>query len=133
MRAMTKTVLFVCVGNSGRSQMAEAFFNRLSKTWKAISAGTKPDEQIHSYTVLVMKEVGLELGKQKPKLLTHEIMERADRIVAMGCGIDVFPADCLSKVEDWKTEEPYGKPIEKVREIRDEIDKRVQRLIAELT
>jgi protein-tyrosine-phosphatase len=113
--------------------MAEAFFNRLSKTWKAISAGTKPDEKIHSYTVLVMKEVGLELGKQKPKLLTHEIIKRADRIIAMGCKTDVFPADYLSKVEDWKTEELYGKPIEKTREIRDEIEKRVMRLIDELT
>ena len=133
MRAMTKTVLFVCVGNSGRSQMAEAFFNRLSKTWKAISAGTRPDEKIHCYTVLVMKEVGLELGRQKPRLLTREIIERADRIIAMGCGIDVFPANYLSKVEDWKTEELYGKPLEEVRDIRDEIEKRVKRLIAELT
>lgn len=130
---MTKTVLFVCVGNSGRSQMAEAFFNRLSKTWKAISAGTKPDEKIHPYTVLVMKEVGLELGRQKPKLLTHEMIDKADRIIAMGCGIDAIPVNYLSKVKDWKTEELYEKPIEKVREIRDEIEKRIKRLIAELT
>jgi len=130
---MSKTVLFVCVGNSGRSQMAEAFLNRLSKTLKAISAGTKPDEKIHPYTVLVMKEVGLEVGKRKPKLLTHEMMERADRIIAMGCGTNVIPSDHLSKVEDWKTEEPYGKPLEEVRDIRDEIETRVKRLIAELT
>jgi arsenate reductase len=133
MRAMSKTVLFVCVGNSGRSQMAEAFFNRLSKNWKAISAGTKPDEKIHPYTVLVMKEVGLEVGKRKPKLLTHEMMERADRIIAMGCGTNVIPSDYLSKVEDWETEELYGKSLEEVRDIRDEIETRVKRLIAELT
>ena len=130
---MSKTVLFVCVGNSGRSQMAEAFFNRLSKTWKAISAGTKPDEKIHPYTVLVMKEVGLEVSKRKPKLLTHEMMERADRIIAMGCGTNVILSDHLSKVEDWKTEELYGKPLEEVRDIRDEIETRVKRIIAELT
>jgi len=130
---MNKTVLFVCVGNSGRSQMAEAFFNRLSKTWKAISAGTKPDEKITPYTVLVMKEVGLELGKRRPKLLTQEMMQRADRIVALGCGTDVFPSDYLAKVEDWKTEELYGKPIEKVRDIRDDIEKKVKSLIVELT
>lgn len=112
MRAMTKTVLFVCVGNPGRSQMAEAFFNRLSKTWKATSAGTKPDEKIHPYTVLVMKEAGLEVSKPTPKLLTHEMIERADRIITMGCGTGAIPANYLSKVEDWKTEELYGKPIE---------------------
>jgi arsenate reductase len=113
--------------------MAEAFFNSLSKTWRAISAGTEPDEEIHPYTVLVMKEVGLELRKHKPKLLTYGMIARADRIIAMGCGTDAFPASHLSKVEDWKIEELYGKSIEKVREIRDEIERRVKRLIAELT
>lgn len=79
------------------------------------------------------RALGLEVSKRKPKLLTHEMKERADRIIAMGCGTDVFPANYLSKVENWETEELYGKPIEKVREIRDEIERRVKRLIAELT
>lgn len=129
---MTKTVLFVCIGNSGRSQMAETFFNRLSKTWKAISPGTKPDEKIHPCTVHVMKEVGLDVSKQKPKMLTREMIEKADKIITMGCGTDACPDNCQQKVEDWATEEPYGKPIEKVREIRDQIKEKVERLIHEI-
>ena len=129
---MTKTVLFVCIGNSGRSQMAEAFFNKLSKTSKAISAGTRPDDNIHPYTIQVMKEVGVDVSKQKPKLLTREMIERADKIITMGCGADVCPASYLPKVEDWAIEEPYGKPIDKVREIRDQIKGKVERLIREI-
>lgn len=128
---MTKTVLFVCIGNSGRSQMAEAFFNNLSKTWKAISAGTRPDDNIHPYTIRVMKEVGLDVSKQKPKLLTREMMKKADKIITMGCGADVCPASYLPKVEDWAIEEPYRKPIDKVREIRDQIKGKVEKLIRE--
>ncbi len=129
---MTKTVLFVCIGNSGRSQMAEAFFNKLSKTWKAISAGTKPDDSIHPYTIRVMKEVGIDVSKQKPKLLTLEMMKKADKIITMGCGADVCPASYLPKVEDWAIEEPYRKPVNKVREIRDEIKRKVEKLIREI-
>ncbi len=128
---MTKTVLFVCIGNSGRSQMAEAFFNNLSKTWKAISAGTKPDDNIHPYTIQVMKEVGVDVSKQKPKLLTREMIEKADKIITMGCGADVCPASYLPKVEEWAIEEPYGKPIDKVREIRDQIKGEVEKLVLE--
>jgi arsenate reductase len=129
---MAKTVLFVCIGNSGRSQMAEAFFNKLSKTWKAISAGTKPDVIIHPYTIRVMKEVGVDVSKRKPKLLTREMIEKADKIITMGCGADVCPASYLTKVEDWAIEEPYGKPIDKVREIRDEIKGKVEKMIREI-
>lgn len=129
---MTKTVLFVCIGNSGRSQMAEAFFNKLSKTWKAISAGTKPDDNIHPYTIRVMKEVGVDVSKQKPKMLTREMIEKTDKIITMGCGADVCPASYLPKVEDWAIEEPYGKPIDKVREIRDQIKGKVEKMIREI-
>lgn len=129
---MTKTVLFVCIGNSGRSQMAEAFFNNLSKTWKAISAGTKPDDNIHPYTIRVMKEVGVDVSKQKPKLLTRKMMEKTDKIITMGCGADVCPASYLPKIEDWAIEEPYRKPIDKVREIRDQIKGKVEKLIREI-
>ena len=129
---MTKTVLFVCIGNSGRSQMAEAFFNKLSKTWKAISAGTKPDDNIHPYTIRVMKEVGVDVSKQKPKMLTREMIEKADKIITLGCGADVCPASYLPKVEDWAIEEPYGKPIDKVREIRDQIKGKVEKMIREI-
>lgn len=129
---MTKTVLFVCIGNSGRSQMAEAFFNNLSKTWKAISAGTKPDDNIHPYTIRVMKEVGVDVSKQKPKPLTLKMMEKADKIITMGCGADVCPASYLPKIEDWAIEEPYRKSIDKVREIRDQIKRKVEKLIREI-
>jgi len=77
---MTKIVLFICVGNSGRSQIAEAFFNKLSKTGKAISAGTMPDDRIHPYTVQVMKEAGIDVSQQKPKPLTPEMIDKADKI-----------------------------------------------------
>lgn len=129
---MTKIVLFVCVGNSGRSQMAEAFFNRLSKTGKAISAGTMPDNRIHPYTVQVMKEVGIDVSQQKPKSLTPEMIEKADKIITMGCGANFCPANYVPKIEDWKIEEPYGKPIEKVREIRDQIKEKVKKLIRQI-
>ena len=129
---MTKTVLFVCIGNSGRSQIAEAFFNKLSKTGKAISAGTMPDDRIHPYTVQVMKEVGIDVSQQKPKPLTSEMIEKADKIITMGCGANVCPANYLPKIEDWKIEEPYGKPIEKVREIRDQIKEKVEKLVREI-
>ena len=97
---MTKTVLFVCIGNSGRSQMAEAFFNKLSKTWKSFSAGTKPDDNIHPYTLRIMKEVEIDVSKQKPKPLTREILEKADKIITMGCGVDAIPSNYRLKVED---------------------------------
>jgi len=112
--------------------MAEAFFNKLSKTWKAISAGTKPDDNIHPYTIHVMKEVGVDVSKQKPKLLTREMIEKADRIITMGCGADVCPASYLPKVEDWAIEEPYGKPVDKVRDIRDQIKGKVEKMIREI-
>ena len=96
---MTKTVLFVCIGNSGRSQMAEAFFNRLSKTWKAISAGTNPDDNIHPYTIRVMKEVGVDVSKQKPKLLTQRMIEKADKIITMGCGANVSPPSYCQRLK----------------------------------
>jgi len=129
---MIKTVLFVCVGNSGRSQMAEAFFNKLSKTGRAMSAGTVPDERIHPYTVQVMEEVGIDVSQQKPKLLTSEMIGKADKIITMGCGANFCPANYLPKIEDWKIEEPYGKPIERVRKIRDRIKGKVKKLIRQV-
>ena len=129
---MTKTVLFVCIGNSGRSQMAEAFLNKLSKTWKAISAGTKPDDSIHPYTIRVMKEVGVDVSEQKPKLLTRKMTEKADKIITMGCGADICLANYLQRGEDWAIEEPYGKTLGKVREIRDQIKRKVEKLIREI-
>jgi len=129
-----KTVLFVCVENSCRSQIAEAFFNSLApKDLRAISAGTRPSDKVNPQAVDVMKEAGLDISAKKPKLLTSEMIEKADRIITMGCGADVCPARFLPKIEDWKIEDPAGQPLEKFREVRNEIRRRVMKLIDEMT
>jgi arsenate reductase len=112
--------------------MAEAFFNRLSRTWKAESAGTNPDRSVHPYTEKLMKEAGVNISRQKPKSLTRELLEKADKIITMGCGVDVIPADYRTKAENWTIEELYGKPIDKVRQIRDHIRSEVERLVRRL-
>ena len=119
-------MLFVCVGNAGRSQMAEAFFNRLADgKAMAISAGTRPADAVDLQTIEVMREVGIDIGAAKPKALTMEMLDQADRVVTMGCGAEgVCPASFV-ETEDWQLEDPKGKPIEDVRRIRDEIRTRV--------
>ena len=126
-----KTVLFVCVQNAGRSQMAEGFFRKYApKRYETISAGTVPTSQINHIAVEVMKEVGVDISKQKPKDLTEDMMRNATTIINMGCMDDKFcPALFVPKVIDWGIEDPKDKPIEKVREIRDEIEKRVLEII----
>jgi arsenate reductase len=125
-----KTVLFVCVGNSGRSQMAEAFFNQAAGgKSRAISAVTKPASAIDPQTIEVMREVGIDISGAKPKALTMEMLEQADRVVTMGCGVEgVCPASFV-ETKDWQLEDPKGKPLEEVRRIRDEIRARVTRLL----
>ncbi len=131
-----KTVLFVCVHNSGRSMMAEAFFNQLAAGWaKAISAGTQPGDEVNPVVVEAMKEVGIDVSVNKPKLLTIEMIEEADRMITMGCGADaggLCPAG-LIEMEDWALEDPQGKPIEQVRKIRDEVNSRVTKLVEDMT
>ncbi len=126
-----KTVLFVCVQNAGRSQMAEGFFRKYApKDYETISAGTVPTSQINPIAVEVMKEASIDISKQKPKDLTEDMMRDATTIINMGCMDDKFcPALFLPKVIDWGIEDPKGKPIEKVREIRNEIEKRVLEII----
>jgi arsenate reductase len=126
-----KTILFVCVQNAGRSQMAEGFFKKYApKGHKVISAGTVPTSQINPIAVEVMKEVGIDIGNQKPKDLTEDMMRNATAIINMGCMDDKFcPALFVPKVIDWGIEDPKDKPIEKVRQIRDEIEKRVLEII----
>lgn len=128
-----KKVLFICVENACRSQMAEAFFNKYGMS-KAIaaSAGTRPAKQVNPKAVEVMKEVGIDISKQKPKLLTPEMTKEVDRIVTMGCGADFCPAPYV-KAEDWKIEDPSGKSLEKFREVRDEIRRKVEKLIKEVS
>jgi len=114
--------------------MAEAFFNSLApKDLRSLSAGTKPSDRVNPQAVAVMKEAGLDISENKLKLLTSEMIEKADRIITMGCGADVCPASFLPKIEDWKIEDPAGQPAEKFREVRDEIRRRVERLVDEMT
>jgi arsenate reductase len=128
-----KKVLFVCVHNSGRSQMAEAFLNHLAKGQLiASSAGTQPASRVNPTVVKVMLEVGIDIRDKKPKLLTFEMIETADRVVTMGCGAEeVCPASFVP-TEDWELIDPKGKPIAQVRQIRDEIEGRVNALIKKL-
>ena len=129
-----KTILFVCVENAGRSQIAEGFFNKYApKGYKCISAGTKPVSQINPIAVEAMKEVGLDISNQKSKDITEEMMRNSFKTVNMGCmDKESCPRLFLSNVLDWNLEDPKGKSIEIVRKIRDEIDQRVKELVAGL-
>lgn len=130
-------VLFVCVHNAGRSQMAEAFFNALARESDvdavAKSAGTLGAGTINPVAAQAMAEVGVMLDGQFPKVLTQEIADEADRIVSMGCGVDA--AACPARflvAEDWGLDDPAGQPLERVREIRDQIRAKVSALLADL-
>jgi len=129
-----KKILFVCVENAGRSQMAEAFANHYGKgKLAASSAGVMFAERVNPTVVEAMKEKGIDISMNKPKLLITKMAEEADKIITMGCSVEKFcPAPLLKNVIDWGLEDPKGKPIEKVRQIRDEIEKRVLKLISEL-
>ena len=128
-----KTVLFVCVGNSGRSQMAEAFFNHLAKgKARAISAGTEPASAVSRTAIEAMREVSIDISKNKPKALTPEMLDRASMVVTMGCGAEAACPASWVETHDWALEDPKDKPIEKVREIRDEIKAKVVELLKEL-
>lgn len=129
-----KTVLFVCVHNAGRSQMAEGFFRRYApKGYATLSAGTKPVPEINPLSIQVMKEVGIDISNQRSKDLTEDMLRNATTVVNMGCMDNNFcPTMYIPRVIDWGLEDPKDKPIQKVREIRDEIERRVRELAAEL-
>jgi len=118
-------VLFVCVGNAGRSQMAEAFFNHLAPdNAVACSAGTLPADRVDPLVVELMLEEGIDISHAVPKKLTGEMMNNADRIITMGCGVEgVCPAKWIT-TEDWGLADPKGKSIDDIRHIRDEVKKR---------
>ncbi len=113
--------------------MAEAFFNRLVKGKAvAFSAGTKPASEVNPVVVKAMQEVGIDISYQKPKLLTLEMVESSDKVITMGCGVEsVCPASFVP-AEDWQLEDPEGKSLESVCEIRNEIERRVKNLVSEL-
>jgi arsenate reductase len=126
-----KKILFVCVENAGRSQMAEAFTNHYAKgKISASSAGIKLADKVNPTVVEAMKEKGIDISMNQPKLVTPKMVEEADLIITMGCGAtDLCPGPFFKTTVDWGLEDPKDKPIEKVREIRDEIEKRTRTLI----
>jgi arsenate reductase len=121
-----KTILFACVHNAGRSQMSAAFFNAIADPAKAvgISAGTEPGVRVHPEVVEAMKEVGIDLSAVKPQLITPKMAAEVNYLVTMGCGA-VCPVIPQIRREDWPLEDPKGKPVERVRQIRDDIRERV--------
>jgi arsenate reductase len=124
-------ILFVCVENAGRSQMAEAFakYYGLGKMESA-SAGTIPAKEVNPMVVQAMREKDINISTNKPKLLDTQMLQEADVVVVMGCGAQGFcPAPLLKKVIDWELEDPKGKSLEKVRQIREEIERKVENLI----
>ncbi|MFI7521928.1 arsenate reductase ArsC [Micromonospora globbae] len=126
------SVLFVCVHNAGRSQMAAGWLRHLAGDAVEVrSAGSAPGDQVNPAAVEAMREVGIDIGNQRPNLLEYETAESSDVIVTMGCG-DACPVFPGKRYEDWKLDDPAGKSVEAVRPIRDEIRDRVQRLVDDL-
>ncbi len=125
-----KTVLFACVHNAGRSQIAAAFFNALvdPRKARALSAGTHPADHVHPEVVAVMKEEGIDLSGATTTRLTPEVAQQANTLVTMGCGDDC-PYVPGAKRDDWPLDDPKGRSVEDVRGIRDEIRSRVEALI----
>jgi arsenate reductase len=125
-------VLFVCVHNAGRSQMAAALLDhRAAGRVRVRSAGSTPADEINPGVLAVMDEIGLDLSKEFPKPLTTDAVEAADVVVTMGCG-DACPVFPGKRYLDWELPDPAGKPADEIRPIRDEIDRRVKALLAEL-
>ena len=125
-----KTILFICVENAGRSQMAEGFFNKYPpKGYRAISAGTKPTSHINPVAIQAMKELGIDISHQRPKIIDNDMIRSSAKAVNMGCmDQSACPMLFMGNVIDWRIEDPKGKSIEKVREIRDDIEKRVKEI-----
>jgi len=128
----TDKILFVCVENAGRSQMAEAFAKK--RGLDATSAGTLPATAINPVVVEVMKERGIDISTNRPKMLTIQMVNEADLVVTMGCSVDsVCPAPMIARMQkkllEWNLDDPKGKPIERVRQIADEIDRKVNELL----
>lgn len=127
-----KTIMFVCVHNAGRSQMAAGFMRELGgDRVEVLSAGSAPKDSINPVAVDAMAELGIDIANQKPKILTPEAVQQSDVVITMGCG-DACPYYPGKRYEDWVLEDPAGQGIEPVRVIRDEIKSRVKALLAEI-
>jgi arsenate reductase len=126
------TVLFVCVHNAGRSQMAAGYMRELGAgRVEVLSAGSAPKDTINPQAIAVMAEEGIDIANQQPKILTPEAVQESDAVITMGCG-DACPFYPGKRYEDWVLEDPAGQDIDQVRKIRDEIKGRVQTLLSEL-
>ena len=127
-----KTVIFACVHNAGRSQMAAAFFNTLANPAKAraLSAGTHPGDRVHPEVVAVMQEVGIDLSGARPRKLTADLAAEAQLLITMGCG-DECPVVPGVRRDDWPLDDPKGQSFERVRAIRDDIRARVEALVVQ--
>ena len=127
-----KTIMFVCVHNAGRSQMAAGFMRELGgDRVEVLSAGSAPKDSINPVAVEAMAELGIDIADQQPKILTPESVQASDVVITMGCG-DACPYYPGKRYEDWKLDDPAGQGIEPVRVIRDEIKGRIEALLAEL-
>ena len=127
-----KTIMFVCVHNAGRSQMAAGFMRELGgERVEVLSAGSAPKDSINPIAVEAMLELGIDIANQKPKILTPEAVQQSDVVITMGCG-DACPYYPGKRYEDWKLDDPAGQGIEPVRIIRDEIKARVENLLGEI-
>ncbi|MEY3355005.1 MAG: hypothetical protein RLZZ302_560 [Actinomycetota bacterium] len=132
MSSLKPTVLFVCVHNAGRSQMAAGFMKTLgADRVEVLSAGSAPKDSINPIAVEAMKEVGIDISNNVPKVLTPEAVQESDAVITMGCG-DACPFYPGKRYEDWVLDDPAGQGIESVRIIRDDIKKRVEQLLSEL-
>ena len=129
---MRPTVLFVCVHNAGRSQMAAGFMKELSRgKVEVLSAGSAPKDAINPVAIAAMSEVGIDISQNTPKVLSPEAVQQSDAVITMGCG-DACPFYPGKRYEDWVLDDPAGQGIDAVRVIRDEIKVRVEKLLAEL-
>jgi len=131
---MTKNVLFVCVENAGRSQMAESFFKKFTKDrFNVISAGTIPSKNLNPIVVQVMKEIGIDMTSQSPKTISNSMIDNSFKTINMGCmDKESCPALFVKDTIDWNIPDPKEKTIEQVREIRDQIKSEVLNLIASI-
>ncbi len=129
---MTEDILFVCVENAGRSQMAEAFFRKFTENrFNVISAGTTPSKELNPIVVQVMKEIGIDMNSQNPKMLSESMISNSFKTVNMGCmDKESCPGLFVKDVIDWNIPDPKEKTIEQIREIRDQIKSEVLNLIA---
>ena len=129
-----KKILFVCVENAGRSQIAEGFFKKyVPEGFEAVSAGTKPVDNLNPIAIEAMKEIGIDISNQKSKLVTNEMINDSESVVNMGCmDKESCPALFVEDIADWGIEDPKGKSIEQVRQIRDTIESKIKELVTKI-